>query len=39
MSTCERIGFCLFVGLCLAFLAGVLLMVGTISTNELRLNQ
>ena len=39
MSRLERIGFTLFVVLCLAFLAAVLLMVGAIATNELRLNQ
>ena len=39
MSTREIIGFCLFVGFCLAFIGVALLMVGIISTNELRLNQ
>lgn len=39
MSRLERIGFILFMALCFAFLASVLIMVGIISTGELLLSQ
>lgn len=39
MSRLEKIGFFVFLAICLGFIAAVFFMVGTISTNELRLNQ
>ena len=39
MSRMERIGFVVFLAVCLGFIASVFFMVGCISTNELRLNQ
>ena len=39
MSRLEKIGFTLFLAVCLGFIAAVFFMVGTISTHELRLNQ
>ena len=39
MKLWEHFLFGLFIAICIAFLFGILWMVGTISTNELRLNQ